>query len=464
MSASDAQSAGGVAGRGPPGVRGHVCTYALFRLALGLAVVVRFALRPSVGDRAAMLLGRYSVSYALFLALVALFAGWHGLLLLRRRRWAASRQLVPATGGLWAFTSLGLTHFGDSLGLLWQLLVLCQIAWLTAEGAFAVFVLGRRRRGSRIAAVATQACLVLCGLLLLSVVVEVGVRCGGPGTRSLGGLCDTMRYRFNSLGLRGGEVNVRKPAGELRVILLGDSITFGQAVSGEDTFAAVLERLLTADGLSCTVLNAGERGTNTRDQAGKMEALLALGPDLIVQTYVLNDAEDEPCRPATLIPVAERHLLGWCTSLAAARAVATRALVRVGLREGQSQRLTRLYGGPLWQAAREAMDSIVAAAHARGVPVLLGVMPVLAEFRRYPFTDIHGKVTEAGETAGYDRVVDLLPVFLGTSLPARQFHALPFDSHPGPAAHQLIAETYYPLCREHLAGRNGSGTEDTDGP
>lgn len=438
--------------------------YALVRLVLNGGLVLRFALRSSVGDRATMLFGRYSAHYALFLVLFGSFAAWNGLLISRRRCRAAPRQPFVTAVGLWVLTNLGLAHFGDSLGSFWQFLVLCQVALLTAEGAFMVFVLSRRWRRHRAAAAVTHACLALSGLFLLSVAVEVGVRCGGPRVRSLGGLCDTMQYRFNALGLRGNEIRTPKADDERRVIVLGDSITFGQAVAEEDTFAAVLERLFAADGLTCTVINAGERGTNTRDQAAKMEALLALKPDLIVQTYVLNDAEDEPYRPVTLLPVVERHLLGWSTCLSALRTALTRALATMGLREGQAERLDRLYGGPSWQAARDAMGRTVAMAHAQGVPILLGIMPVLTEFDSYPFSDIHHRVVTAAEEAGYDVVTDLLPLFLGTALPAQQLHALPFDSHPGPAAHRLVGEAYYPLCRQYVGGRDGMETEDTDSP
>ena len=94
----------------------------------------------------------------------------------------------------------------------------------------------------------------------------------------------------------------------------------------------------------------------------------------------------------------------------------------------------------------------------------MGIMPVLMEFGRYPFRDIHRQVASAAAAAGFDTVVDLLPLFLGTAVPARQFHALPFDSHPGPEAHRLVGEAYYPLCRQHLVSQVGMGTEDTDNP
>ena len=50
--------------------------------------------------------------------------------------------------------------------------------------------------------------------------------------------------RINSLGMRGPEVPVDKPAGVKRVIVLGGSHPMGMWVKANETYAAVLERLL----------------------------------------------------------------------------------------------------------------------------------------------------------------------------------------------------------------------------
>src|SRR5215470_5660402 len=52
-----------------------------------------------------------------------------------------------------------------------------------------------------------------------------------------------IRVRTNSLGLRGAEIPPRE-AGELRILVLGDSITFGDYVDEDETYPAVLERRL----------------------------------------------------------------------------------------------------------------------------------------------------------------------------------------------------------------------------
>ncbi|HEB53493.1 MAG TPA: hypothetical protein ENI87_09590, partial [bacterium] len=50
-----------------------------------------------------------------------------------------------------------------------------------------------------------------------------------------------FRLRTNSLGLRGPDVAVPKPPGTFRIVMLGDSVTFGWGVDDEVTFARRLE-------------------------------------------------------------------------------------------------------------------------------------------------------------------------------------------------------------------------------
>ena len=54
---------------------------------------------------------------------------------------------------------------------------------------------------------------------------------------------DNGTYQINSKGLRDYEYSYRKSGNAFRVICLGDSITFGQGVTLEDTYIKQLEEL-----------------------------------------------------------------------------------------------------------------------------------------------------------------------------------------------------------------------------
>jgi len=97
----------------------------------------------------------------------------------------------------------------------------------------------------------------------------------------------------NSLGLRGPEPGPKHP-GELRVLILGDSVVAGFEVELPETFAALLEwRLARRFDVPVRVINAGVRGYGT-DQSYLWfrEHGRALGADLVVAVFSANDFED----------------------------------------------------------------------------------------------------------------------------------------------------------------------------
>jgi lysophospholipase L1-like esterase len=100
--------------------------------------------------------------------------------------------------------------------------------------------------------------------------------------------------RFNSLGLRGGEITALPPGGR-RILLLGDSQAAGFEVAEDQTYAVLVGQQLTADlGVPVQVVNAGVRGYGT-DQSllWYLERGRRLHPDVVVFHASENDPEDD---------------------------------------------------------------------------------------------------------------------------------------------------------------------------
>jgi hypothetical protein len=76
----------------------------------------------------------------------------------------------------------------------------------------------------------------------------------------------SVEYAINEHGLRDARSHpVPKPPGTTRVLLLGDSFTFGQGVNYHDTWAAVAERRLEEMGREdIHLVKAGIQGADTR--------------------------------------------------------------------------------------------------------------------------------------------------------------------------------------------------------
>lgn len=100
------------------------------------------------------------------------------------------------------------------------------------------------------------------------------------------------------LGLRtvnAGDVYGPKEPEEYRIVVVGDSVTFGEGVSyATDTFAEVLERSLNAGSAheQYEVFNFGVSGYSTREMAATVEErILPLEPDLLLVALVPQDLD-----------------------------------------------------------------------------------------------------------------------------------------------------------------------------
>ena len=102
--------------------------------------------------------------------------------------------------------------------------------------------------------------------------------------------------KINARGMRGPLPREPRPERGPRVLMLGDSVTFGFRVQDDgDTLPGALAAELAARGLSgAEVLNAGVDGWSPWQQAAFLEREGPdLAPDLVVQTFVLNDVTEK---------------------------------------------------------------------------------------------------------------------------------------------------------------------------
>lgn len=104
-----------------------------------------------------------------------------------------------------------------------------------------------------------------------------------------------IEYKINSLGFRDNEYPFSKRTGAYRILCVGDSLTFGQGVKLNDTYAKALEKKLRNKHSRCVeVINTGVSGYNTYDEYWYIkDKLLKLNPDLIIVGFFIgNDPED----------------------------------------------------------------------------------------------------------------------------------------------------------------------------
>jgi lysophospholipase L1-like esterase len=103
----------------------------------------------------------------------------------------------------------------------------------------------------------------------------------------------TEDVRTNELGLRGPPLAPRATASEVRLLFLGDSVTFGMRVAEDERYSDQLAARLRAEdpGLTVTVMNAGVIGYATSQVLTRLPAWMdAAQPDVVVWALGLNDS------------------------------------------------------------------------------------------------------------------------------------------------------------------------------
>lgn len=101
-----------------------------------------------------------------------------------------------------------------------------------------------------------------------------------------------IQVKMNSLGFREREIRVPKPENTFRVVVLGDSLTFGIGLLPEQRFTDLTENNLKhiMPDKNIEVLNFGEPGADIIDELGNLRRIIyTVQPDLIVIGFCSND-------------------------------------------------------------------------------------------------------------------------------------------------------------------------------
>src|SRR5262249_32301931 len=97
------------------------------------------------------------------------------------------------------------------------------------------------------------------------------------------------RVNTDDFGTRNTHSSTRTP-GVRRILLLGDSVTFGYGVDQTQSFPAALETLLNKGTTKYEVINAGVPGFSIRDEAALLPSLIQkYSPDVVMWIVVSND-------------------------------------------------------------------------------------------------------------------------------------------------------------------------------
>ncbi|MCA8942360.1 MAG: hypothetical protein KDB80_07335 [Planctomycetes bacterium] len=240
----------------------------------------------------------------------------------------------------------------------------------------------------------------------------------------------------NGLGFRDDEFPVAKPSGELRILAVGDSFTYGLGVPLELTWPQRVERALDRADRPVQVINAGCPNTSPATLLEWFQSDgIAFEPDIVIVGLCLNDMSAEVPMLAYETPKIEHPWLGGCSLLLnhVQREIAQRALMVKKLDYGDKVREHPTE----WQATQSALLEMRRVTEEHGARFGIVVQPMMSQLGElYPYVSLHEMVAEfcAAHTI---TTVDLLPTFRGRDERALWVH--PTDQHPNAVGHELIA-------------------------
>lgn len=244
---------------------------------------------------------------------------------------------------------------------------------------------------------------------------------------------------INSHGLRDQEYSEQKPPNVFRVMMLGDSTTFGWGVREEDTAAKFLERKLNAHlppGYDkAEVINAGVGNYDTVQEVTYYETRgRAFHPDLVVLVFFINDPEPVPVEKKGLL-IDRSYLIAFATNRLDG------VLRHMGMRPNWKQYYSSLYDDdrPGFQACKAALGSFADATRSDGAKSLVAILPELHQINgdSYPFKAAHEKIKNV-LAADQVPVVELIDG-LKDHGPEDTLWVTPLDDHPNAKANDLVS-------------------------
>lgn len=247
-----------------------------------------------------------------------------------------------------------------------------------------------------------------------------------------------------------------------RILILGDSFTYGQGIDDPAlTFPGLLESRFE---VPTRVFNAGVSGSMTSHWVGLAEELLpVLDPDLVLVVFSLRDGTRTSTMGGFFGPIRDEIAERNRASNLYRASYLYRLYRDPRDRADVAQRYTRTlldayFGDPAeteeWRRAQANLDRIFSAARARsasrGRPVAVGlvVFPILVDLGDdYPFAPICVELGRVGDDLDVP-TLDLLPAFQGRNGP--DLWVSPYDQHPNETAHGIAAAAIEPFVHSLL--------------
>jgi lysophospholipase L1-like esterase len=288
---------------------------------------------------------------------------------------------------------------------------------------------------------------VVCRIGLITIVclvaLEVAIRVSlGVGFSEL-----TWSYHLNAEGFRDRSFTSGPPLSGERIVMLGDSFTFGQGSRPEETLPRLTEAFARQSGLDVQIWNVSKQGWNTRAEVDAfLEFVKRYHVDAVVLVYTYNDVDIKPFNPGN--PRVLWLFEKWRTAHIVFSALHGYWDPTYKTYWETSARAYRDANSPEWQQVVRSFIELRDACRATNIPLLVFYYELLVDGGDVPRWLAHDKVETLTRELGIP-FASFPPLPSGTDLRAWRVHVL--DPHPNGSGHRRAAESMIPALVSRLA-------------
>lgn len=246
----------------------------------------------------------------------------------------------------------------------------------------------------------------------------------------------------NADGFRDKDYPKKKNDSIFRILVLGDSITFGWGVATNETYSALLEEelnLLVGGGggrpssyTAVEVINTGVGNYNTQMELAVLkEKGLVYHPDLIILEYYTNDAE-LGYKKAEPIMIKKTYLYAFLWDKL--QNIKAKVSSHGYYQSFYADLYTEGFQGK--KNMEKSLREIIRISKENNIPTLIAVFPEFHQFDPYPFSYVTSLIKGIAqeENASF---VDLLPSYMGTN--PQDIWVSQEDVHPNALGHKIAA-------------------------
>jgi hypothetical protein len=301
--------------------------------------------------------------------------------------------------------------------------------------------------------------LLVFGTVISLVMLELGYRVFSHEFPSSPSRKDRPQHYFfpeGSVSMRDYVYTAKKPPNTYRIVVVGDSFTFGTGMHFDDTFSKRIERILNLNkgGPKVEVLNYGIPGYSSEQEVLLVKRALHREADLVLTEITLNDPELQPFHvtnpnfdPSGNVRL-DRPIFQYWKSL---------AFIWTRLASSQSHRFYKDYYFKLfndhenWGRFTRSLKEMKHASAKKGAKFAAVIFPLFSHALddNYPFLPLHQKI-DGMLTEQEIPYLDLYPAY--KDIPETRLQIIPgVDSHPNEIGHRIAAEAITRwLERKHI--------------